>query len=222
VIFSYYDTYGAGYSSLVELKSCNTPLILACPASIETDATSPEGAVVDLSGVTQSGGCPPVTTTCNPLVGSAFPVGVTTVNCESNDSCGAVASCKFNVNVKSTTPSPVTITCPSDVNLYATSASGRIVTYGAPTAGGGCKTPTILCNPPSGSNFPKRSTLVSCKATDGCGGEAACQFKVNIYPQPTQPPANPQPGQNSCSQYTDPNSCGQNNCNWSINQQCTP
>ena len=203
---------------MVQLIQCSTALALSCPASVEMNAASASGTVVDFAGVTQSGGCSPVTTACNPPVGSTFPVGVTTVNCTAADSCAAKAACSFNVTVKPLPP--VTIGCPADVSIYATSTTGEIVSYEAPLTGGGCNTPMIVCSPPSGSSFPLGSTSVNCKASDSCGGESACKFLITVF-APQKTPNNP-PGNNSCSQYNDEPSCVQNNCKWippNINQQ---
>lgn len=45
---------------------------------------------------------------------------------------------------------------------------------------------TIVCDPPSGSAFPKGSTTVNCSATDAAGNIATCSFTVTV--QDLEPP----------------------------------
>ena len=76
--------------------------------------------------------------------------------------------------------SPLTITCPSNLTVHATSAAGAVVSYPAPTVSGGCPPLTTNCVPPSGSTFPIGTTVVNCTATDVCGGQANCSFQVTV------------------------------------------
>ena len=55
------------------------------------------------------------------------------------------------------------------------------------TASGGCTTPTIIANPPSGSTFPIGTTTVTATASDTCGNSATCSFTVTVYPQLPSP-----------------------------------
>jgi hypothetical protein len=81
------------------------------------------------------------------------------------------------------TNSPV-INCPSNIIAVATSSSsGAIVNYPAPTATDDLDTsPTIVCNPPSGSLFPVGTTTVVCTATDDAGNIGRCTFQVTVLP----------------------------------------
>jgi PKD repeat protein len=81
---------------------------------------------------------------------------------------------------------PLTITCPSDLWLLATSPAGAVINYPPPTVGGGCPPVTVTCNPPSGSTFPVGTTTVNCTANDNCGQSARCSFQVTV--RPYQPP----------------------------------
>ena len=40
--------------------------------------------------------------------------------------------------------------------------------------------PIVVCVPPSGSFFPRGTTLVSCTATDGAGNQSTCEFPVTV------------------------------------------
>ncbi|MEW6210684.1 MAG: FG-GAP-like repeat-containing protein [Acidobacteriota bacterium] len=114
----------------------------------------------------------PLAPLCNPASGSAFPAGVTTVNCLAKDAADNSASCSFTVTI-SDTQAPV-IACPS--NLIAQLGA---VSYAAPTASDNCASaPVVVCSPPSGSIFPAGVTTVSCTATDAAANRASCSFTV--------------------------------------------
>jgi HYR domain len=53
--------------------------------------------VVNFPAPVASDNCPGVTVVCNPLAGSCFPVGVTTVTCTATDTSGNTANCPFTV-----------------------------------------------------------------------------------------------------------------------------
>jgi hypothetical protein len=72
------------------------------------------------------------------------------------------------------------ITCPTDIKVTATSASGAAVTFATPT-GGGTGT-TVSCDRASGSTFPLGTTKVTCTATNSCG-TVSCSFNVVVEPQ---------------------------------------
>jgi hypothetical protein len=40
--------------------------------------------------------------------------------------------------------------------------------------------PSLVCVPPSGSHFPRGTTLVTCTATDFSGNQATCRFPVTV------------------------------------------
>jgi hypothetical protein len=59
--------------------------------------------------------------------------------------------------------------------------NGTVVNYTTPTATDNCDpNPTESCTPPSGSTFPLGMTTVTCTATDACGNEGKCTFKVTV------------------------------------------
>jgi hypothetical protein len=43
-----------------------------------------------------------------------------------------------------------------------------------------------VCVPPSGSFFPRGTTLVNCTATDATGNQSNCQFPVTVGFKATQ------------------------------------
>src|SRR5262249_53917620 len=78
-------------------------------------------------------------------------------------------------------PVPITLTCPSNITVQATSPAGAVVTY-TDTVSGGCTPPSVVCNPPSGSPSPVGTTTVTCPASDACGQSATCSFTVTVKP----------------------------------------
>jgi CSLREA domain-containing protein len=90
------------------------------------------------------------------------------------------------------------ITCPG--NIIRSTDPGQctaVVTFAPPTIGAGCG--TVSCSPPSGSTFPKGSTMVTCSATAG----SSCPFTVTV--NDTQPPTITCPA--NLTQSTDPGQC---------------
>jgi hypothetical protein len=77
----------------------------------------------------------------------------------------------------------VNITCSSNITVLATGPSGAVVFYTV-TASGGCTTPTIVLDPPSGSTFPIGTTTVTATASDTCGSSTNCSFQVTVVPPP--------------------------------------
>ncbi len=75
--------------------------------------------------------------------------------------------------------SQLSITCPSNITVRATSPAGAVVNYTV-TVSGGCPPITLTCLPPSGSTFPIGTTTVNCTASDSCGGQASCSFTVTV------------------------------------------
>jgi len=55
------------------------------------------------------------------------------------------------------------------------------VTYPPPTDADNCSSVTVVCAPPSGSQFPLGTTTVSCTATDGSANVATCSFTVTVF-----------------------------------------
>ncbi len=96
-------------------------------------------------------------------------------------------------------PPACTITCPANITVSNDpNQCGSVVTYPAPTTTGTCG--TVTCSPPSGSFFPKGTTLITCTATAG----PSCGFTITV--NDTQPPLITCPANITAS--NDPNQCG--------------
>ncbi len=83
-----------------------TPPALTCPAN--QNLVSMGGAPVSYSWtVPASDNCTsPLTVSCSPVSGSVFPIGTTTVTCQSTDAAGNTGTCTFQVNVVLGVPDP--------------------------------------------------------------------------------------------------------------------
>ncbi|HUD02639.1 MAG TPA: Ig-like domain-containing protein [Candidatus Paceibacterota bacterium] len=87
---------------------------------------------------------------------------------------------------RDTTP-PVISGTPSNLSVSATSPSGAVVTYTAPTATDNIDgTDTVSCTPASGSTFALGITTVTCSATDKAGNSSSSSFTVTVQ-QTTAP-----------------------------------
>ncbi len=77
---------------------------------------------------------------------------------------------------------PVTVTCPANQTITATTSAGGVVTYNPPVGSNGV---VATCTPPSGSVFPVGTTTVTCMVPN-TNPAAACGFTVTVNaPPPT-------------------------------------
>ncbi|MCI0366691.1 MAG: HYR domain-containing protein, partial [Phycisphaerales bacterium] len=123
-----------------------------------------------------------VTLVCNPPNGAPLPPGNHNVTCMARDDCGNISGCQFQVRVIRDTTPPV-LDCPSNLVFRTCYDRERIVSR--VTARDDCDTNvTIVCNPPSGTNFPVGTNEVRCVATDDCGNRSECRFFVILIKEP--------------------------------------
>ena len=158
-------------------EDCVPACQITCPATIIQDADQGQcGAVVKYPSLDPSGDC---TATCTPESGSFFPVGLTEVSCESTNNI----SCSFMVEVKDAEP-PL-LTCPADISTgTALNQCSAVVIYDNPAATDNCPGAIAsVCNPPSGSSFPRGTTTVTCSASDKAGVTGFCAFTVTVVDQ---------------------------------------
>jgi hypothetical protein len=176
----------ASCSFKVTVRDTRPPEI-SCPAGpIRVDCLTGGGAVVDYPSPLVADGCDPAPSlACIPPPGSFFPLGQTTVTCVARDDAGNESSCQFVVEVVDS--APPALVCPEDVSVECAGPEGAVVTYPTPTVADACDgSPTVTCDPPSGSLFPFGATTVTCTASDGSGGTMQCSFEVIV--EDTRPP----------------------------------
>jgi hypothetical protein len=127
-------------------------------------------------GVASSGSSLPqvrALTTFNDRTGLALYVGGTFSTSPSGDRHLARWGCPD-------TTAPV-ITCPPGILVDDRPGQpGEILTFVVTAVDEEDPTPSLVCSPPSGSHFPRGTTLVVCTATDFAGNQATCQFLVEV------------------------------------------
>ncbi len=97
------------------------------------------------------------------------------------DCLGNCTFCDVTVNAFAAGGNP-TIQCPPN-QVVITCNTSAVVRYKVKAAG---YNGVITCTPPSGSVFPLGVTVVTCTATNACGGIATCSFTVTVRPPPNR------------------------------------
>jgi hypothetical protein len=77
---------------------------------------------------------------------------------------------------------PPTLSCPPSVSVLERwgSSPGEFVSFTVTASDEGDPAPLVVCVPPSGSFFPRGTTLVTCTATDASGNQSTCEFPVTV------------------------------------------
>lgn len=171
--------HAQGTFTVTILPPPNTPPVVTVPANLTVEASGRQGAIVTFVASASDAQDGPLAPTCQPLSGSTFALGTTTVSCKATDSGGLTGSASFNVTVKDS-KGPVFSNVPtSPIVAYATCAAGANVTYTPPKAtdvvDGAL---AVVCTPASGSQFTVRKTTVTCSAADAHGNSDRASFTV--------------------------------------------
>ena len=77
---------------------------------------------------------------------------------------------------------PLSITCPSDLEVTAPDQAGATVTYPQPTHTGGFQPSSITCYPSSGSLFgiSQNAHSVTCTVIDAQSNTKTCSFSIQV------------------------------------------
>lgn len=163
---------------VISVRPDTEPPRINCSSNIVVWTCDPTGATVGYV-VTATDDCDEdVELTCTPPPGH-FPPGTTIVTCRAVDGCDKVSTCTFTVTVR-VDQGPPRLNCPEKIEICTCSPNGTNVTFNI-TATDDCDTNvTVVCNPPSGSNFPPGTTSVTCTARDDCGKTSECTFPVTV------------------------------------------
>src|SRR3989338_2492216 len=157
-----------------------TPPTIACPANLTVEAASSAGAIVNYPLATATDTVSTPTIVYSQASGTVFPLGQTSITVTASDAAGNSASCSFDVVVQDTT-APILSNVPANISHQATSGAGRVIYYTLPAASDMVDaTPSVSCNPPSGSTFAIGTTTVTCTAADDAGNAATASFLVTI------------------------------------------
>lgn len=159
------------------------PVISGCPGNFTNNTTfNLCSAVVSWAAPTANDNCEgSVGVTCSPPSGSVFSKGITIVTCVASDSSQNTNSCSFTVTVQDR-QRPVMTGCLGPMtNSTAPGACNAVVSWTNPTANDNCDGAVpVLCNPPSGSTFPKGVITVTCRAYDSSQNTNSCSFNVTV------------------------------------------
>lgn len=202
-------------SSTVEVTVANAPCVLSTPENITTDADAGQaGAVVTYATPTGTGDCGSTTTgengetipaiSCNPLSGSFFPVGSTTVLC----TAGTGAAVSFQVTVNN----PGALTISLNGNNTITAECGQAFSDPGATAVNGAGQPvevTVSYTPALDTDAPASGTYeATYTATEGANSTSTTRtinVQDTVGPAITVEGANPyRIQQGSCSPFVDP------------------
>jgi len=113
----------------------NQPPSVSCPANVVVNANSAQCSAVVNFSASASDNCGGASVVCTPASGSAFPIGVDTVNCVATDLAGNTANCSFTVTVNA---------LKGDLNRDGFLTSADVVLelncafLGTPPSGGSC------------------------------------------------------------------------------------
>jgi acyl-CoA thioesterase-1 len=72
---------------------------LACPADVDVPGVTGSSRTIGYAPPALQGGYPPVTVSCTPSSGAAFPLGATLVTCTARDSLDQQRACAFTVTL---------------------------------------------------------------------------------------------------------------------------
>jgi hypothetical protein len=157
------------------LAAPNTPPVAVCQnVTVEADSICTANASIDNGSYDPDGD--PITLTQSPA--GPYPLGGTLVTLTVSDDKGESSQCTGTVTVVDNTAP--TITCPADiVNSTDLGQCSAIQDYTV-TAKDNCAGWMVMTSPPSGSNFPKGTTLVTATAIDLARNTATCTFMVAV------------------------------------------
>jgi hypothetical protein len=155
-----------------------TPPVITGPGNLTREATGPTGAVVTFTATATDAVDGPVAVVAIPSSGSTFPLGMSTVDLGASDHAGNVAHLTFTVTVRDTIAPVVSV--PGNITAEATSASGAVVSYPAPTATDAVGVTSLIHSPASGSTFPLGTTTVTVTAKDAAGNTSTGSFTVTV------------------------------------------
>src|ERR671931_197233 len=177
------------------------PLRVSSPT---VEATGPDGAdaTYDVKAFDPTSGNP-LAATCDVPSGTSgsgdftvtghFPLGQTTVTCNTTTEDSTPVQQTGTVTVQDT--SPPSVTAPANVSASTSDPSGTTVTYGDASASDVVDgSLPATCSPSSGSKFPVGTTTVTCSATDSHGNTGSASFTVSVSLNDTFPPVVSVPG----------------------------
>jgi hypothetical protein len=174
-------TFIGGTSLNVNIEvSGNVAPTVAVPADMSVEGNTTGGATVTFSAsATDPEDDPDPIATCDPVSGSLFLLGTTTVTCRATDSGSQTGEASFDVTVVDTTDPTLHVS--SDISTQTTDPSGVAVTYPPATATDIVDSSVpVNCDLASGAVFAVGDTTVNCSASDDTGNTAHASFVVHV------------------------------------------
>jgi hypothetical protein len=201
----------ARFNVVVTETDVNPPT-LDVPALVTAEATDSLGgrATFAVSATDPEDGTSNVD--CAPTSGSWFPLGQSSVTCQTSDLAGHIVRASFPVRIVDTSPPEVVV--PATIRIEANAAGGAAVPFAVSAYDLVNGNITPRCTRPNGvgvgetvaSNaiFAVGDTLVTCTATDNAGNTGSSSFQVMVS-DTTGPVFDPLPTAASMTFDADPN-----------------
>jgi uncharacterized protein (TIGR03382 family) len=165
---------------------CNAPVV-ECPAPLEFEAASLEGALVFLPPPrrTSDDSFTPLTVQYSRSSPEIFSLGESTVTVSVEDAAGNRTTCPLLITVEDTREPE--LVCPGDVIVEATSASGASFAPSVAAWDAVSGMVPVSINREAGRPFPLNVTeSVTATAVDAQGNSTSCTFNVTV--RDTTPP----------------------------------
>jgi HYR domain len=149
------------------------PPVVVVPANAVLEAESSDGTVYEFEATSTSA------VTCEPVSGSAFALGLTTVNCSATNEDGTTTE-SFTVTVVDT-QGPV-ISAPSAINSQqGNTAGGATVSYNVSALDVVDGAVNVVCDKASGTFLiPQGTSTVTCTSADLSDNESTATFDVEV------------------------------------------
>jgi hypothetical protein len=188
VHWSYDDGHGniSTQTQTVIVADVTAPTIVAPADSSDSADGSCQAAVPDyILNTAAADNCGTPSLSQNPAAGTLLGLGPHTVTVTADDGHGNTSSDTVIFTVNDTTPPA--LECPAQINRYAYSNAGAVVTYTAPLGTDNCSgvTTTQTEGQGSGTTFPLGTTTNAFEAKDGAGLQRSCAFTVTVSQAPT-------------------------------------
>ena len=156
----------------------NTPPDLTTPIDLIIPTDDPDLCTVTMSieatAIDICDASPNVTSDAPPF----FPLGATTVTFTATDASNNVAIGTTTVTVVD--QEPPAISCPDPQVVECTEPNGTLAAFDVTATDNCLGTPSVGCDPSSGSIFPVGSTTITCSAADGSGNTNLCDSSVTV------------------------------------------
>ncbi|MEI6835802.1 MAG: immunoglobulin-like domain-containing protein [Candidatus Falkowbacteria bacterium] len=163
-------------SAAISVTIDNTAPTLHLPENISLEATNHDGELINFETSASDVNPESPAVTCDPISGSTFKVGTTTISCMATDTAGNVATGTFTIEVKDTTK-PI-ITPPENQTFEATGPLTTPIGLIQATSTDIADINPVINHTPT--EFPLGDTEVTWTATDASGNQASATSSVTI------------------------------------------